>query len=110
MDKDKKILKGIYEYLKNCQLLLENINKKINQIKNKNSCKTNDSECSHIHSEKHEHGLILCYTNRNWICNICKKKYSKDESTYLCSICDCDVCNCCIGISKKYPLKQFYHQ
>ena len=52
----------------------------------------------------------MCYTNRNWICNICKKKYSKDESTYLCSICDFDVCNCCIGISKKYPLKQFYHK
>ena len=109
-NEDKKILKGIYEYLKNCQLLLENINKKINQIKNKNSCKTNDSECSHIHLEKHEHGLILCYTNRNWICNICKKNYSQEESTYYCSLCDFDVCNCCIGISKKYPLKQFYHQ
>ena len=75
-----------------------------------NFCKNNDSEHSPIHIENHEHNLVLCYTNRNWICNICKKDYSKDESTYYCSLCDYDVCNCCIGISKKYPLKQFYHQ
>ena len=109
-NEDKKLLLDLYEYLKKCHNLLEEINQNINQIKNKNSYKTDGSECSHIHIEKHEHGLVLCYTNRNWRCNICRKHYSKDESTYYCSLCDFDVCNCCIGISKKYPLKQFYHQ
>ena len=107
---DKKLLMDLYEHLKKCQKLLkkinQNVNQNVNQKKNKYSCKTNKSECSHIHLDKHEHGLVLCYTNRNWICNICRKHYSKDESTYFCSLCDFDVCNCCIGIAKKYPLKQ----
>ena len=123
-DEDKKLLMNIYEYVKKCHNLIEeknqnpninlniniNLNLNINQMKNKNSCKINGSKCFHIHIKKHEHGLILCYTNRNWVCNICREKYSKDESTYYCSLCDFDVCNCCIGILKKYPLKQFYHQ
>ena len=87
---------------------------KLNEIKNSstniNSSEEDKLECSHIHSKIHEHGLVLLFSNRDWICNICKEFYSKDESKYYCSLCNFDVCNCCIGLVKKYPLNQFYHQ
>ena len=103
-NEDRELLSNIYELLKkierNQNLLIEQ-NKKY-----MHSCK----ECSHIHSSCHEHGLVLLYSNRNWICNLCRNNYSKEELTYYCSLCDFDVCNCCIGIIKKYPLKQLYHE
>lgn len=105
---DKELLKNIYTLVQRLVNQVENKNDNI--YSKKNSCHENNSECKHIHSNKHNHGLVLSYTNRNWKCDICKISYSNDESTYYCSLCDFDVCNCCIGIIKKYPLKQFYHE
>ena len=108
---DKKLLLNIYELLKKVK---ENQEKLMGRIKNKdkndNSCDKNNSNCSHIHIKQHKHGLILLYSNRNWICNLCNKNYLKDDTTYHCSLCNFDVCNCCIGKIKKYPLKPFYHE
>ena len=69
-------------------------------------------ECTHIHTSKHHHGLVLLYSNRNWICDICRSEYSKNVSTYYCSICDFDVCSNCIGCGNdnKYSLNQFHHE
>ena len=61
-------------------------NKHKNSLSNIYSCQKNNLECSHIHNKNHEHGLVLIYSNRNWICNICNAKYSNDESTYFCSL------------------------
>lgn len=104
---DKKLLLEINELLKKINEKQEKIMKQINK-KNENSC--DNSNCYHIHIKNHEHGLILLYSNRDWICNLCKKHYLKDDTTYYCSLCDYDVCNCCIGKIKKYPLKPFYHE
>ena len=68
------------------------------------------SECTHIHTYKHNHGLVLLYSNRDWICNICRCNFLRNEPTYYCSICDFDVCNNCIGINKKYSLEEYYHE
>ena len=107
-NEDRELLKNIYKLL---QKLVKQKENKNNDIYSKTiSCNENNSECTHIHSNKHKHGLVLSYTNRNWKCDICKIAYSNDESTYYCSLCDFDICNCCIGIIKKYPLKQFYHE
>jgi rubrerythrin len=67
-------------------------------------------ECTHIHTYKHNHGLVLLYSNRDWICNICRWNFKNNEPTYYCSICDFDVCNNCIGINKKYSLEEYYHE
>lgn len=105
-NEDVHLLLNIYDVI---QKHKQNIKHK-NSLSNIYSCQKNSLECSHIHNKNHEHGLVLLYSNRNWICNICKTKYSNEESTYFCSLCNFDVCNCCIGLIKKYPLKQFYHQ
>ena len=68
------------------------------------------SDCTHIHTYKHYHGLVLLFSNRNWKCKICKRNYLSNEPTYYCSICDFDVCNKCIGINKKYSLEEYYHE
>ena len=57
-------------------------------------CPGNKIQCkNHVHISRHNHGLVLLYSNRNWFCNICRMDFSKNESTYYCSICDFDVCN-----------------
>ena len=68
------------------------------------------SECTHIHTYKHNHGLVLLFSNRNWKCKICRCNFLSNEPTYYCSICDFDVCNKCIGINKKYSLEEYYHE
>ena len=55
-----------------------------------------NKECTHVHSFLHHHGLVLLFSNRDWVCNICYKSFPRNESTYYCSICDFDVCHNCI--------------
>ena len=77
----------------------------------KNICLGNKIECrNHVHISKHDHGLVLLYSNRDWTCKICYKHFTKNDSKYYCSICKFNVCNNCIGDNKKYPLTPFYHQ
>ena len=101
-------------------ILLALYNKYINRLRNSqqiylarnskiNLCDGNH-ECTHIHTYKHNHGLVLLFSNRDWICDICHSNYSKQNSTYYCSICDFDICHKCIGISKKYTLNQTCYQ
>ena len=101
-------------------ILLALYNKYINRLRNSqqiylarnskiNLCDGNH-ECTHIHTYKHNHGLVLLFSNRDWICDICHSNYSKQDSTYYCSICDFDICHKCIGISKKYTLNQTCYQ
>ena len=102
-ENQKKIIKNMENDKK------QNKNSDKNQNNNINLC-NNKSYCLHIHIKEHEHGLILLFTNRDWICNICLKSYSKEETSYYCSLCDYDVCNGCIGKEKKYPLIPYYHE
>ena len=100
------------------QKLLKDINKIIkdyieNKVKKKSipaTCKTNNLECSHIHMDKHEHGLVLLFSNGSKICNECNTNYSEDYPKYYCSLCDYSVYDCCIGFTRKFPLTKFYHQ
>ena len=104
----------------NEMILLNLYNKYINRVRNsqlissmrnskKNLC-DGKNECTHIHTYKHNHGLVLLFSNRDWICDICRSSYPKNQSTYYCSICDFDICHKCIGISKKYTLNQTSYQ
>ena len=63
-----------------------------------------------IKSKNHIHGLVLLLSNMNWNCKICLKYYTKDYSSYYCSLCNYNVCDNCIGYNKKYPLKIYYHE
>ena len=101
-------------------VLLQIYNKYVNRIRNSqkiyqarnskiNLCNGNN-ECTHIHTYKHNHGLVLLFSNRDWICDICRTKYSRKVSTYYCSICDFDICDKCIGINKKFFLTDYYHE
>ena len=58
----------------------------------------------------HTHGLVLLYSNRPWMCDVCKLQFSNREQTYYCSICDFDICNHCIGNIKKYPLNYIFNE
>ena len=51
---------------------------------------------------EHEHKLIYTITNFPWSCNLCKKKYQKNESRLYCSICDYNICNSCRKEKKYY--------
>ena len=51
---------------------------------------------------EHEHKLIYTITNFPWSCNLCKKKYQKNESRLYCSICDYNICNSCRKKKKYY--------
>ena len=58
--------------------------------------------------DEHPHKLVYMITNRNWICNICRKSYDNDIPTYYCSKCDYDVCKNCMenrSDEPKYPLE-----
>ena len=69
-----------------------------------------NEECTHVHSFLHRHGLVLLFSNRDWICNICYKSFSRNESTYYCSVCDFDVFHNCIGYERKYTLTESHHE
>ena len=46
-------------------------------------------------------------TNRNWICNICRKTYDENIPTFYCTKCDFGACNKCmkkLSDEQKYPL------
>ena len=45
--------------------------------------------------KEHEHKLIYCLTNFDWKCNVCNKNYNKNIPTFLCSICDYNMCDEC---------------
>ena len=71
----------------------------------------NIEECKiHLHTKMHTHGLVLLYSNRPWMCDVCKLQFSNREQTYYCSICDFDICNHCIGNIKKYPLNYIFNE
>jgi len=77
-------------------------------IFDKNFCNIDDCKI-HLHTKMHDHGLVLLYSNRSWICDVCGLKFTNKEQTYYCSICDYDVCNHCIGNIKKYPLNYIFN-
>ena len=63
-----------------------------------------------VHSSKHNHGLVLLYSNFDWMCESCKKSFSKMEAKYHCSLCDFNICKNCVGNNCKYPLNSFEHK
>ena len=46
--------------------------------------------------DDHLHSLVYMITNRDWICNLCRKKYNNNIPTYYCSKCDYDACERCM--------------
>jgi hypothetical protein len=48
-------------------------------------------------STLHNHPLIFCTTKRStsWFCDICKKFFDNDHYSYLCTLCDFDICENC---------------
>ena len=47
--------------------------------------------------DDHNHDLIYMITNRNWICNLCKKHYDNNIPTYYCTKCKYNVCSECMS-------------
>ena len=66
-----------------------------------------DSEKPGIIVKEHGHLLVYCLTNLNYICNICKKIYSKDNMKYYCSLCDYNMCENC-HFERKYFMKKSF--
>jgi hypothetical protein len=54
---------------------------------------------------KEHAGLVYSITLFDWTCNICKKKYSKNNPRYYCSVCDYNMCNACYT-QRNYPKKK----
>ena len=69
-----------------------------------------NKECTHVHTFLHQHGLVLLFSNRDWVCKICFNNFPRNESTYYCSVCDFDVCHKCIGYERKYTLTDYHHE
>ena len=63
-----------------------------------------------IRSSKHNHGLVLLYSNYNWTCKICNSSKAKTEFKYHCSLCDFNICINCIENNSKYPLNSYEHK
>ena len=67
----------------------EELEKKLNDIKSSNK--------SLIYNTKfHLHPLTLCVTDRPWLCDNCRKSFSKKEKSYFCSLCDFDLYKNCL--------------
>ena len=63
-----------------------------------------------IQTSKHNHGLVLLYSNNEWVCEICKSSKPKNESKYHCSLCSFNICISCIENNSKYPLNSYEHR
>ena len=57
-----------------------------------------------VKTQKHIHGVVLLYSNFDWVCDICRLSKFTSESKYHCSLCDFNICNNCIETKIKYPL------
>ena len=71
-EEDRKLLYNIYEILKKIEksqniLIEQNEKNERNLLLNK----------INIITSFHEHVLVFLYSNRNWICNLCRNNYSK---------------------------------
>jgi hypothetical protein len=62
---------------------------------------------SGVEVNEHNHRLVYCLTNFNWICNICKIKYKKELGKYYCSLCDFSMCEKC-HYKKNYFMKKSF--
>ena len=60
-----------------------------------------------IEADEHDHKLIYSLTNNDWTCNECKKRYSKTEGKYFCSLCDYNMCDECIENKRYFKIKSF---
>ena len=74
--------------------LKEFFEKKINEIQNLNNTPSANFP------QFHEHILILCLTNRAWICDICKTEFTKFDKSYYCQKCEFDLCHNCFNKGK----------
>ena len=61
---------------------------------NSNSDKIIDRE-EQIFVKEDSHRLVYCVSLLDWNCFICKKKYSKNNAKYYCSLCDFNLCEKC---------------
>ena len=65
---------------------------------------------SQLRTIRHNHGVVLLYSNIDWVCEKCKSKFPKSESKYHCSLCDFNICKNCIENNSKYPLNSYEHK
>jgi excinuclease UvrABC ATPase subunit len=45
--------------------------------------------------KEHEHKLLKSLTRSKWKCNVCKQDYESNQPTFLCSLCDYNMCDNC---------------
>ena len=84
-----------YEALEKKYKLLE---EKIKDLEKKNNDNNNNNLKSwQKMSLLHPHPLILCTTKRasNWYCDHCQNFYDNSHYSYLCTLCDYDLCENC---------------
>ena len=60
-----------------------------------------------IKVNEHEHKLVYCLTIFDWKCNLCQKKYNKENARYYCSICNFNMCDNCHSKGEYIKKKAF---
>ena len=78
-----------------------------NELKNYSSFYNSKDKSHSISVKEHPHLLVYCLTNFDWICNLCKIKYEKNNGKYYCSKCDFDICENC-HYHRNYVIKKSF--
>jgi hypothetical protein len=78
-----------------------------NELKNYSSFYNSKDKSHSISVKEHPHLLVYCLTNFDWICNLCKIKYEKNNGKYYCSKCDFNICENC-HYHRNYVIKKSF--
>ena len=88
----------------------ENKDEKENKEENNDETKNENEKIFQIKTKKHNHGMVLLYSNKDWVCDICSDYNKNNIPKNYCSLCDFNICNKCINNQIKYPLEKSFHE
>ena len=119
-DERIQVKKWLIEY-KKMKYINEMVNNQKNIENNKNLLVLNNRESLYnfmefirqkerqgfIKVKEHKHKLVYCLTIFDWKCNLCNRKYNKENARYYCSICDFNMCDNCHSKGEYIKKKAF---